>query len=209
MESLQSLNPNRSRKALTVLKAIISLFLLPWVYSLSTAFVAEVSTVEARYVHLFVSGVVTCASLYLFIYEPTRLFQMGQRLTEAIFRFLSPLVKIASFVLPIYSIIVFIACILTSLFNKSTVLFGFFIFLIGLTITFHLIFSARILRSRKEDFLMINYLFSFGLVYVINISLLALGFSVLFRSFSWINFCRTSFQISRGIFFAVFNQLFL
>jgi len=82
-------------------------------------------------------------------------------------------------------------------------------FIIGLTFTLHLVFSAKVLRSRKNDFLMINYLFSFGFIYILNIILLALGFTVLFDSFSWLSFCNSSFQISKGIFSALINQLFL
>ena len=209
MENLQSLNPNRSKKAASVLKSIIIIFLLPWIYSSTTAFIIESKTIEKTFVNPFIWGIISFLVFYLFIYEPAKIYQKGQRITEATFRFLSPLVRVASFVLPIYSIIFFLIYYLLSFFIKSDLLLQLFIFLIGFSIAFHLVFTAKVLHSRKNDFLMINYLFSFGFIYLINIALVTLAFSILFASFSWLNFCRLSFQISKYIFSAVFGQLFL
>ena len=209
MENLQSLNPNRSRKALIVLKSIIVVLLLPGVYSFSAAFINESKLIEEILLIQFSRGIISFLVIYLFIYAPGKVYQKGQKITEATFRFISPLVKFAPFVLPIYSIILFLIYGLIFRFVKTDLLLELFMFLIGFSIIFHLVFSARILHSRKDDFLMINYLFSFGIIYIINITLLALGFSVLFESFSWFSFYRISFQIAKGIFSAIFNQLFL
>lgn len=209
MENLQSLNPNRSKRALTVLKFIIVVFLLPWIYSFTTAFINELNTIQQHFLNFFVSGIISFLVLYLFIYQFGSVYKKEQKITEATFRFISPLVRITPLVIPIYSIALFLIYCLLSLFVKSDSLLEFFIFLIGFTIIFHLVFSARALHSRKDDFLMINYLFSFGFIYVINIALLVLGFSILFESFFWFSFCKSSFQIYKGIFSAIFTQLFL
>ncbi|MFH1339155.1 MAG: hypothetical protein ABIH40_04880 [Candidatus Omnitrophota bacterium] len=208
MEQLQSLNPNRSKKALTVLKAVIVVFLLPWFYAFTAAFITELKTIPENLLNTFGAGLISFLVIYLFIYAPGRIYQHQQKVTEATFRFISPLVKLAPFVLPIYTIIVFlIYCLLAFLFKAQPPL-ELFMFLFGFSIIFHLVFTAKALRSRKDDFLMINYLFSFGIIYVINVALLSLGFSILFEPFSWLNFCKSSFQTSSVIFSSVFNQLF-
>jgi len=209
MENLQSLNPNRSKKALTVLKCIIAILLLPWVYSVTVSFINEAKAVKEPFLSLFGKGIITFLVFYLFVYEHAKIYQKGQQIAEATFRFIWPLIKVAPFVLPIYSIILFLSYLLISLFVKSNSLLEYFIFFIGFSTAFHLVFTARNLRSRRDDFLMINYFFSFGLIYIINVVLLALVFSILFNSFSWINFGKSSFQINKGIFSAVFSQLFL
>ena len=209
MENLQSLNPNRSKRALTVLKAIIVIFLLPWIYSFTLAFFNESRLIKEGFFSQFNRGVITFLVLYLFIYAPGKIYQKGQKITEATFRFISPLVKFAPFVLPIYTIILVLLYCLIFRFLKSPLSLHIFMFFIGFSFMLHLTFTARTLHSRKEDFLMINYLFSFGIIYIINVSLLALGMSVLFKSFSWLNFCRASFQISKDIFVSIFRQLFL
>ena len=209
MENLASLNPNRSKKALTVLKFIVVIFILPWVYSSTCSFINELKVIDKAPVGLFIKGIISFLAIYLFVFEPGRIYQKGQKITEATFRFLAPLVKIAPFVLPIYTIFLFAVYMLISLFIKPERLLAIFMFIIGLSFAFHLVFSAKALRSRKDDFLMVNYLFSFGLIYIFNIALLALGFSVLFEAFSWLSFCKFSFQITRNIYYAVIGQLFL
>jgi hypothetical protein len=209
MENLKLLNPNRSQKALKVLKFVIVVFLMPWIYSFTVTFINESKAIPKPFLGSFIAGIISFLVVYLFIYEPGRVYQKGQEIAGATFHFLSPLVKVTSFVVPIYTIVLFLIYCLISLFVKTNLLLDFFMFLIGLTIALHLVFTARILHSRKDDFLMINYLFSFGLVYIINIILIALGFSILFESFFWSGFSISSFQISKDIFSAVFGQLFL
>lgn len=209
MENLQSLNPNRSRKALSVLKFIIVVFLLPWVYSFTAAFINESKTIQKPLLDLFTAGIVTFLVFYLFIYQPNRIYQKGQKITEATFRFFSPLIRVASSVVPIYSVALFIIYYIASFSVKSHLLLESFIFLFGFSIALHLVFTARTLHSRQGDFLMINYLFSFGFIYIFNIALFALGFSILFQSFSWLNFGKESFLITKHIFTIIFSQLFL
>jgi hypothetical protein len=192
-----------------VLKSIIVVFLLPWFYSFTAAFITELKTISEKSFNSFAAGIISFLIIYLFIYVPGKFYQQEQKVTEATFRFISPLVKLAPFVLPIYTIIIFlIYCLLAFLF-KAEIPLELFMFLLGFSIIFHLTFTAKTLRSRKVDFLMINYLFSFGLIYVINVALLSLGFSILFEQFSWLNFCKTSFQTNSSIVSSVFSQLFL
>lgn len=194
---------------MVVLKFVIVLFLLPWIYSFTAAFLNESNTISRPIFNLFTKGIITFLVFYLFIYQPGKIYQKGQKISEATFRFLSPLVKVAPFIVPIYSIILFLLYCILSTFVKSNSLLPLFMFLLGLTFALHLVFSARVIHSRKNDFLMISYLFSFGFIYIINIALLALGFSILFKPFSWLSFCKYSFLIYKNIFFAIFFQLFL
>ena len=192
-----------------VLKFIIVVFLLPWIYSFTAAFINESRTIGKALLDPFIVGIISFLVFYLFIYEPSTIYKKGQKITEATFRFVSPLVRIAPFVLPIYSILLFLLYCLIFRFMNSNSLLGLFMFLIGFSIIFHLVFSAKILHSRKDDFLMINYLFSFGFIYIINITLLALGFSILFESFSWLGFGKASFHITKYLLSTAFTQLFL
>ncbi|HTZ11662.1 MAG TPA: hypothetical protein VMD04_04750, partial [Candidatus Margulisiibacteriota bacterium] len=126
---------------------------------------------------------------------------------EAAFSYLKPLVRVAPYLLPIYTIIVFLLYLLLAYVFKS--LADYFMFLFGFTIVLHLIFSAKTMRGKKEDFLKGNYIFGFSLIYIINIGLLSFCFSVLFEKFSFVNFCNQSFLIAKGIFGAIIKQLFL
>ena len=157
----------------------------------------------------FWGGVVSLLVLFLFIWEPAIIYVKGQRLLEAIFCFFKPLVKVAPFLLPVYTIILFIAYGLSFAIFKSAAPLKHIVFLAGFTMALHLIFGARSIRSKQGDFLKANYIFGFALIYIINISLLAFCLSLVFREFSFVNFADRSYQIAGGVFYAVFRQLFL
>ncbi|MGE5197222.1 MAG: hypothetical protein ACM3IL_01795 [Deltaproteobacteria bacterium] len=187
-------------------KFILGICALPVVYAVSAGFLNEFTLVEKGLQRYFWNGVITMLILYLFAWEPAIIYSRGQRLLEFIFNFLKPLVRVAPFLLPVYTIIIFLAYLVY--FYVFKVSADYLIFLFGLTITLHLIFSAKTMRAKKGDFLKGNYIFGFSLIYIINTALLASFFSVIFPKFSFVNFCSYSFQTAKDIFGAVFSQLF-
>jgi hypothetical protein len=73
----------------------------------------------------------------------------------------------------------------------------------------HLIFGAKSLRSKQEDFLKGNYIFGLLFVYILNVILLAVILNYIFDKFSIVNFLNNAFQSAGGIIYAVFGQLFI
>jgi hypothetical protein len=198
-------------RLLSVLKFILGLCLLTFVYSGSVGFLREFGLVEPLLKRYFWSGIISFIILYLFVYEPAKIYQKGQKLLGIIFKFFAPLVKVAPYVLPIYTIIIF--C-LYPLFHwifssKEPAVTNYFIFLAGSSWALHLIYSAKSLRYRQGDFLKANYIFGFSLVYIINLILIALCLSLIIKNFSFINFFDGAFQTAKKIFYAVFKQVFL
>jgi hypothetical protein len=179
------------------------------VYSSSVSFIKEFGLVERLSQRYFWEGIISFIILYLFIYEPAIIYNKGHRLLEIVFSFFAPLVKVAPYVLPIYSIIIFILYSLLSLIFKSREFFYLFLFLFGFSLVLHLVFSAKSVRTKQNDFLKANYIFGFSFVYIINLLMLSLCFSLIFKEFSFVNLFNNSFQIAKNIFYAVFKQLFL
>jgi hypothetical protein len=198
-----------SEKVFGIIKFILGLALLPFVYSVSTAFLGEIGAIEKLYQNYFWAGVASLIIIYLLIWEPAIIYAKGHRLVELVFAFFKPLVRVAPFLLPIYTILLFILYGLLSLAIKSDWLLEYSLFLFGATIILHLIFSAKTVRSKKDDFLKANYIFGFSFIYILNIGLLALGLSLIFKGFSFINFSHTAYSLAKNIFHIVFKQLFL
>jgi hypothetical protein len=198
-----------SSKVSGILKFVLGILLLPFVYAVSRAFINEFNLLE-RYLRIsFSYGVASFLIVYLFIWEPLVFYKKGQQFVEIIFRFFAPLVKVASYVLPIYTVFLFIAGYLLSFVFIFKSFLSKFLFLIGFSIAFHLVFGAKSLKTRQGDFLRANYIFGFSLVYIINIFLLSFGFNLIFGKFSFVNFSNHSFLFAAEIFKAVFKQLFL
>lgn len=192
-----------------IIKFFLGICLLPFVYSVSAAFMNEFGLIDEPLQFSFWAGAVTLLLIYLFVWEPVVIYSKGHRLLEIIFSFFQPLVKVAPFLLPIYTIVFFIAYSILSVFIKEAWLLKYSVFIFGFTIALHLIFSAKTMRSKKGDFLKGNYIFGFSFVYILNIGFLALALSFIFGKFSFVNFSNVSFQTAKGIFSAVFRQLFV
>jgi hypothetical protein len=210
--SKEPILPSKARlgdRIFNIIKFLLGICLLPFVYSSTVAFLAEMGALDAAFADYFWRGVISFVVIYLFVYEPVVIYNKGQKILEAVFRFFAPLVKVAPYVLPIYTIILLLIYSAYAAISGSSDALKYFVFLFGFSISLHLIFGAKSLRSRQGDFLKGNYIFGFGLVYIINIFILVLGFSVLFGKFSAINFCNGSLQAAKGIFDAVFTQLFV
>jgi len=196
-------------KSLSVLKFILGIALLPFVYSSSIAFVSQISQIQKSCQNYFWLGVIVFLVFFLFIWEPEIIYNSGHKLLEIVFNFFRPFVEIAPNLLPIYTIILFILYGILSLIVKDSWLLEYSVFLIGFSIAMHIVFTARALGSKKGDFLKANYIFGFSFVYIINAALLALLLSLVFKQFSFLDFSKSSYLQARDIFNALFKQIFV
>ncbi len=196
-------------KVLGVTKLLLGLCLLPVVYSSLSAFLNEISLINKNHQNYFFSGVATFLAVHLFIWEPAIIYNKGHRVLEIIFNFFRPLVKFAPYVLPIYTIVVFVIYGVLSFFIQAAWLAELLLFLSGFTIILHLTFSVRTIRSKKGDFLKANYIFGFAFIFIVNLFLLSVCFNFVLAKFSLVNFANNSFALSKVVISSVFKQLFI
>jgi hypothetical protein len=198
-----------SSKVIGIIKFILAVIMLPLVYSSVVSFINEFVRIDRGLQQCFYNGIISFLAIYLFIWEPAVIYNKGHKLLEVMFSFFKPMVNVAPFLLPIYTILFFILYGLLALGIKSGWLLEYTLFLIGFSSVLHLTFSAKTIRTKKGDFLKANYIFGFSFIFILNIALLALGFSFIFEEFSFVNFCNISFDIFQRIFLGVFDQLFV
>lgn len=198
-----------SSKVFGIIKFILGLIVLPFVYSSTISFLKEFSAIEKILQNHFWAGVISFLIVYLFIWEPVKIYTRGQKILELIFKFFAPLVRVAPYLLPIYFILIFAGYLILSSLIKSGEFLNYSVFLLGFTLALHLVFSAKTIRSKQGDFLKANYIFGFSLIYLINLLLLAFCLNIAFEGFSFVNFANYSFQVAKEIFIAVFKQFFL
>jgi len=196
-----------TRKLLVFIKFVLGVCLLPCVYAITAAFLKQFGLIDISIQNYFWQGIITLLIIYLFVWEPAIVYSKGQKIVELLFNFFKPLVRVAPYLLPIYTILLVAVYAVLSWFYKD--LLGYFVFMFGFTLALHLIFSARTLRAKKEDFLKTNYIFGFSLVFIINLALLAFFINMMFDKFSFVEFCNDAVRVSRGIFEAAFTQLFI
>lgn len=196
-------------KLFGVIKFILGICLLPFVYSFSVAFLGQFRLVDNNLQDCLWLGISTFLIIYLFIWEPTPVYTKGQQILELVFNFFKPLVKVAPFLLPIYTIILLVFYGLLSLFIKNGWFIQYAMFLFGFSIILHLVFSSKSIRTKKGDFLKGNYIFGFSFIYILNVVILAFGLNCIFKGFSFVSFCNNAYFEAGNILYAIFKQLFL
>ncbi|MFY9401989.1 MAG: hypothetical protein WAQ07_01065 [Candidatus Omnitrophota bacterium] len=197
-----------SNRAFDVIKLILGICLLPFVYSSTVSFLKQLNNINTTPQTYFWSGIIAFVLTYLFIFEPGWVYDGGHKILEFLFSFVQPLVKVAPYLLPIYLITIFIVYLILVVFIPSSRLINLTMFLFGVSLALHLVFSSKAIRAKKGDILKSNYIFGFSFVYIINLGLLALFLNIIFNNFSFVSFCNDTHFLAGEIFRAIFRQLF-
>jgi len=192
-----------------ITKVLIGVSLLPFVYSSTISFIIGLESVDKVIQGAFWFGVASLVIIHLLIWDVGVIYAKGHKILEVLFNYIKPLVKVAPYLLPIYAIVVCIIYSILSMFVKSADLLNSFVFLLGASISLHLIFSARTLRGKKDDFLKGNYIFGYSFVYILNMVLLSFCLSIAVNKFSFIDFCGKFILTGKEVFISIVRQLFL
>jgi hypothetical protein len=206
---IQAHMQNLASKVLAVIKLLLGLTFLAFVYAGSRGFFTKFRLADPDLQACFWSGIVAFLIIYLFLYEPAVVYQKGQKILAFVFKFFNPLVKVAPYVLPIYSLLVFASYPLLKMWLSARDAGAIVVFLGGFSWTLHIVFSAKTLRSRQNDFLKANYIFSFTLIYILDLLFIAFLLSLLVGKFSFVGFFQGSFEAARGLWIMVTKQIFV
>lgn len=196
-------------KVFDIIKLVLGICFLPFVYSFTSAFLNQITRIDAPLQGYFWAGVITFLLVYLFVWEPAWVYERGHKLLEFVFSFFQPLVKVAPYLLPIYTIVLFIIYLIMAVFIKEEWFINYAMFFFGLSIALHLVFSSKAIRSKKGDMLKSNYIFGFSFIYIINLGLFSLFLNIIFKDFSFMSFCNNAYSTASSIFKTIFSQLFV
>jgi len=212
------------------IKLVGGLLSIPIMIAVSRAFYGNViGIVElSGILKYFMYGVGFYVALHLLFFRPTFIYVMGHELVHAITSWVmggkitsfkvseeggsvsttktNTFIELSPYFIPIYAIIlmaVYFVVASSYRINGAT-----FIFLIGFALTLHVVMTIEVMKTKQPDLMESGYLFSIVAVYVLNIVIIALLFSFLFRSFSMKRFFVDSFVFSKDIYSAIVRQLF-
>ncbi|MFA6384763.1 MAG: hypothetical protein WCY10_05275 [Candidatus Omnitrophota bacterium] len=197
------------RGSLSALKLVLGLSFMTFVYSSTLAFISEFGNISLKFQRPLWEGLVAFVVVYFFVWEPAKVYQKGQKILEVVFKFFAPLVKVAPYVLPIYTILLFCLYPIFNFFLPYDETLAYFMFLFGFSIALHLVFGAKSLRTKQNDFLKANYIFGFTLVYIIDVLIFSLLLNLVFEKFSFVNFFNVAYKTSHEIIAAIIKQVFV
>ena len=174
---------------------------------------ALVSDLEQNQLY-FLGGVGVYLVIHSLFYKPSYLYVLGHELTHAVFTWFCGgrvrsfratseggevtttksnfFIILGPYFFPIYTILACCIYFGISLFSGANEYVSQFIFLIGFSWAFHVVFTAHFIKMKQPDILKIGTVFSMSLIYLINLAILAFILSLLFVEVSFWEFVKAS-----------------
>ena len=217
-----------------VLKLLLGIFIIPVCIGVSAGLYEQISQIKAvSYYHqkYFVMGIVAYLVVHAIVFKPSYLYIFSHELMHAIATFVSGgrvtsfrvspkggsvavtksnlFIALAPYFFPFYTILITLIFFAAKFLLKSDINYNPFLFAIGFTLAFHIILTVDFLKIRQTDLMHAGYLCSICLIYMVNIIVIGLIFSLLFSNVTFTEFLQDAYFKSRDIYTAVFKQLFL
>lgn len=211
-------------------KFVIGVLAIPVAIGVTQAFYANILLITelASSLNLFIWGIAAYTILHLLFYKPTFLYVLGHEAVHAGTSWIfggrikgfkvskeggavatdktNIVVELSPYFVPIYAIIVaVIYFVVAASYNING---AAFVFLIGFTLAFHIISTIEVMKIRQPDIVKSGYIFSIISVYVLNIVVISLIFSLLFPSFKAKAFFIDAWASSGRMYAAIVRQLF-
>jgi hypothetical protein len=214
-------------------KITIGIIMLPASYAFAHNLFKQLSGISSfgnleRY---FFYGIASYVIIHIVFFKPNYLYVLGHESLHAIatwicggkvtsFKVSSSggsiettrsnfFVALAPYLFPFYTIF------FSALFSISTIFFSageflsIFLFLTGLSLCFHIIMTIEMIKKRQQDIAETGYLFSINLIFICNVIVVGLIFSLLFSQISFADFFVYSFVDAKRLICRAFNQIFV
>lgn len=217
------------------LKMIIGILLLPLIVSVSVAFYKQFGNIEvvfAKDQQYFLWGIVVYCFIQLFLFKPVHMYVLGHEAVHALatwicfgrvksFKISSTsgsvsssksnlFISLSPYFVPFYGILLIIGYyLINSFFSKDILTRQYFMFLLGMTLAFHIVMTMDTLKTRQPDLIKGGYLTSAILIYIINLLIIAGTLELLFEGFSFRSFLNNAYLMTADIYKLIFRQLFL
>ncbi len=189
-----------------IFKFFYGIILLPLCYVFFQTFIFVIKNIEFsnNIVKSFFLGSISYLVIHIILYKPLKLYIIGHELVHAISAYLcganvknvkfaksygsvnvdkiNTFIALSPYFVPFYSLIIITLWIILKHFIKINIPIKYFMFFLGLSITFHLVLTIYAIYLGQQDFKISGWLFSVVIIFIINCLILILLFIFLFPS---------------------------
>ena len=216
-----------------ILKIFLGILLIPIDIFLIMNFCNEITVIPALTAAqaMFFYGITTYVAMHIFIIKPDFLYVFGHESTHAltakifggkIFDFkvsskggsvktnkTNTAVALTPYMFPFYTVLLSLIYVVAGFFKDIKPFAGYFLFAVGMSLTFHIVQTAEFLRNKQSDIIKSGYIFSMPLIVLVNLAIISAILSFLFSEFSFKQISLSTFQEARDLYVGVWQQLFL
>ena len=187
-----------------LLKFFYGIILIPFCYTIFVVFIFVLQNIEFsnRFVIIFFGGCGTYIILHFLLYKPVRLYVIGHELMHTISALLcgakvanvkvkknsgsvnvnkvNTFIALSPYFVPIYSVFLIIIWGILKYVLKFEIKVEIFIFLLGMSIMFHLVLTFYAISVGQTDFNVSGWLFSLITIFIVNVIVLTSVIVILF-----------------------------
>ena len=217
------------------IKVIVGILLLPVALAITSAFAAQLGQLQIEKLQglpaYFLKGVIIYLIIHLILLKPNYLYVLGHEIAHALATFICGgrvssfsvsgrgggvlttksnfFIALFPYFFPTYTIFFSLVYFLFSLFRDVSGYVPHFLFVVGFTLTLHLVMTIDTLKVKQSDIFKTGYFFSVSLIYVLNLFLVSLILSLVFPDFSFPNLFYATGQHAGDIYYGIYEYLFL
>lgn len=217
-----------------IIHIILAILFLPVCFSTGLIFYEEIGSINtlSRNQLFFFYGCISYLIFHTIVFKPERIYIFSHEMMHAIAAILSGgkvssfkvsksggsirtnksniSISLAPYLFPFYTVLTAIIYFILAHFNKNVLVFSRpFLFIIGFTLTFHIVLTIDFLKMKQTDLIGTGYIFSIELIYFVNILLIVFIFSLLFEEIRFARFINSTLVQSKQTYINIFRQLFL
>lgn len=214
-----------------ILKETVAIIFIPVVIASTRAFLRGLEDISFFNfnIFLFLGGFFAYPIFHIVFFRPMYIYAWGHEIVHVLATWLCAgnvtsfqvsgaggnvttsktnlFIRLSPYFVPIHAIFLFLLYWILTKFCDISGVSKEFVFLAGFTISFHLIMTIEVMKMKQPDILKTGYLFSVFFIYVMNLSVLLLVLSLIFRSVSFIDYAKTTFVLSKNIYLDIFSRL--
>jgi len=216
-----------------IVKVLVGILLFPVGVSTTVALAGQLGLIEGLQglSSYFLKGVIIYLAIHLILYKPNYFYVLGHEIAHALAAFICGgkvsafrvsargggvlstksnfFIALFPYFFPTYTIFFWLIYFLVSLFRDISSLAPHFLFVVGFTLTFHLVMTVDSLKIKQADIFKTGYLFSVSLIYVLNLLLISFILSLVFPDFSFSAFFHSSSEGAGNTYYTLYKYLFL
>lgn len=215
-----------------IFRFIIAVLSVPFLIAASYSLYNEIGKIYSLDSNqsFFILGAIVYLVIHTVLFKPNVVYVFGHELTHALAMFISAgkvksfkvgkkggevkgtksnlFISLAPYFFPTYTLIVILLWIFAKQFWDVKDFISVFLFVVGLTLTFHFVMTVEFLKTKQPDLIKSGYLFSIVLIYFINLSIAALILNFVFTDFSFKTYINNAYIIGKDMYAWLFRQMF-
>ncbi len=216
-----------------IFKVLLGIMLVPASFAFSVSLFEQITGIQSQRnpQNYFLYGVSFYIFLHLVFFKPVYLYVWGHEAMHVLATWLCGgkvssfkvssaggsvdtsksnfFIALAPYFFPTYTLFFTLILGCFSLFTNIEPYLRYFVFILGLTLSFHFIMTIEMIKKSQPDIIKTGYFFSINLIYLLNTVILAGILSFVFLDIKFLEFLIYAVAKTCDVYAGLFNQLFL